>query len=60
MTAVVGLLPLAFSNSSLWPPLAWAMISGLTASTLLTLLVVPALYVLLMQIKKPGLAPAAE
>lgn len=48
MTAVVGLLPLAFSRSSLWPPLAWAMISGLTASTLLTLLVVPALYVLLM------------
>ncbi len=59
-TTVVGLLPLALSNTSLWPPLAWAMISGLTASTLLTLLVVPALYVLLMQRKKPGLVPAAE
>lgn len=60
MTAVVGLLPLALSRSSLWPPLAWAMISGLTASTLLTLLVVPALYVMLMQPRKPGLVPATE
>ncbi len=46
-TTVLGLLPLAFSSSSLWPPLAWAMISGLTASTGLTLLVVPSLYKLL-------------
>lgn len=46
-TTVAGLLPLALSPSTLWPPMAWAMISGLTASTLLTLLVVPALYLLL-------------
>jgi outer membrane protein TolC len=43
-TTVAGLLPLAFSPSTLWPPLAWAMISGLIASTALTLVVVPALY----------------
>jgi multidrug efflux pump len=43
-TTVCGLLPLALSSSNLWPPMAWAMISGLTASTGLTLLVVPALY----------------
>lgn len=43
-TTVAGLLPLAFSPSTLWPPMAWAMISGLTASTALTLAVVPALY----------------
>lgn len=43
-TTVSGLLPLAFSQSTLWPPLASAMISGLLASTLLTLIVVPALY----------------
>jgi len=43
-TTVAGLLPLAFSPSTLWPPLAWAMISGLVASTGLTLVVVPALY----------------
>ncbi len=46
-TTVAGLTPLAFSNTTLWPPLAWAMISGLIASTVLTLLVIPALYKLL-------------
>jgi len=43
-TTVAGLLPLALSPSTLWPPLAWAMISGLLSSTVLTLAVVPALY----------------
>ena len=46
-TTVAGLLPLALSKAALWPPLAWAMITGLLASTALTLLVVPALYRLL-------------
>ncbi|SFL81666.1 efflux RND transporter permease subunit [Marinobacter zhejiangensis] len=41
-TTVAGLLPLAYSSSTLWPPMAWAIISGLLASTVLTLLVVPA------------------
>lgn len=54
MTTVAGLSPLAFSDTTLWPPLAWAMISGLLASTVLTLLVVPALYKLLFwQPNKP-------
>ena len=47
VTTVAGLSPLALSSTTLWPPLAWAMISGLIASTVLTLLVVPALYKLL-------------
>src|SRR5690606_24122803 len=41
-TTVAGLLPLALSSSTLWPPMAWAIISGLIASTVQTLLVVPA------------------
>ena len=41
-TTIAGLLPLALSSSTLWPPMAWAIISGLLASTVLTLLVVPA------------------
>lgn len=41
-TTVTGLLPLAFSSSTLWPPMAWAIISGLLASTVLTLAVIPA------------------
>ncbi len=59
-TTIAGLLPLAFSGSSLWPPLAWAMISGLTASTLLTLGVVPALYALLFRGGQAGSPPHAE
>ncbi|MFU8822406.1 MAG: efflux RND transporter permease subunit [Gammaproteobacteria bacterium] len=55
-TTVAGLLPLTFTRSTLWPPLAWAIISGLLASTLLTLVVIPALYRLLM---RPGASPAA-
>lgn len=58
-TTVAGLIPLAISDSTLWPPLAWAMISGLTASTLLTLLVVPALHVLLQRARVPGRAASA-
>ncbi len=48
-TTVAGLLPLTLTRSTLWPPLAWAIISGLIASTLLTLVVIPALYRLSMQ-----------
>jgi multidrug efflux pump subunit AcrB/outer membrane protein TolC len=44
---VAGLLPLAFESSTLWPPLAWTMISGLIASTFLTLGFLPALYYLM-------------
>ena len=53
-TTVAGLLPLALSSSSLWPPMAWSLISGLTASTALTLLVVPALYLLLFSPRSLG------
>lgn len=42
VTTVAGLLPLAFSGTTLFPPMAWAIISGLIASTLFTLLLVPA------------------
>lgn len=43
VTTVLGLLTLAFSESTLWPPMAWAIISGLLMSTLFTLLVIPIL-----------------
>lgn len=57
-TTVAGLIPLALSATSLWPPMAWAMISGLLASTLLTLLVIPALYRLLLQRRAAQEVPA--
>jgi multidrug efflux pump subunit AcrB len=52
-TTVAGLLPLALSSSTLWPPMAWAIISGLLASTIQTLLVVPAVCRLTLGRGKP-------
>lgn len=42
-TTVAGLMPLTLSSATLWPPMAWTIISGLLASTVLTLVVVPSL-----------------
>ncbi|MDA3922517.1 MAG: efflux RND transporter permease subunit [Salinisphaera sp.] len=42
-TTIAGLLPLALSGATLWPPMAWPIITGLLASTVLTLLVLPAI-----------------
>ncbi len=47
MTAVAGLLPLAFSGEVLFKPLAVTIIAGLLFSTMLTLIVVPSLYTVL-------------
>ena len=46
-TTVGGLLPLTLGGGTLWAPMGWTIIGGLTLSTLLTLLVVPMLYLLL-------------
>jgi len=46
LAAVVGLLPLALKSGEATTPLARAVIGGLTVSTLLTVFVVPCLYVL--------------
>ncbi len=57
---LLGLLPLAFEKSTLWPPMAWAMISGLVISTLLSLFFLPASYELLFAKKVPmRVAPVA-
>lgn len=44
LTTVSGLLPLTLTGSSMWSPLGWTIIGGLLTSTLLTLVLVPALY----------------
>jgi multidrug efflux pump subunit AcrB len=44
LTTIGGLLPLTLSGSSMWSPMGWAIIGGLAFSTILTLLVVPVLY----------------
>ena len=47
---VLGLLPLALEESTLWPPLAWTMISGLIFGTFTTLIFVPTLCRVLLKI----------
>ena len=47
-TTILGMVPLAIelgSGSETWSPLARAVIGGLTATTILTLIVVPVLYI---------------
>jgi HAE1 family hydrophobic/amphiphilic exporter-1 len=46
LAAVAGLVPLALHEGEATMPLARAVIGGLTASTLLTVFVVPCLYVI--------------
>jgi len=48
-TTIGGLLPLALGGGPLWEGLAWCMIFGLLVATLLTLLVVPAIYAILVE-----------
>ncbi|MBN1415068.1 MAG: efflux RND transporter permease subunit [Bacteroidales bacterium] len=44
LTTIGGLLPLTIGGGTLWAPLAWGIIGGLLTSTLLTLIVTPAVY----------------
>jgi len=43
-TTIGGLLPLTIMGGTLWAPMGWTIIGGLTISTVLTLVVVPVLY----------------
>lgn len=47
LTCIVGLLPLFAFGGDLWRPMAAAMIGGLALGTLITLVLIPALYSLL-------------
>jgi multidrug efflux pump subunit AcrB len=47
LTTIGGLLPLTLQGGSLWAPMGWTIIGGLLVSTMLTLIVVPVLYLLL-------------
>ncbi len=63
MTTVMGLFPLAIGGSSLFAPMAIALMSGLLVSTVLTMVVIPVIYSALYNVqtrfagqKKPELA----
>lgn len=49
VTAIGGLLPLALSGSQLYSPLAWVIIGGLVSSTLLSRIVTPVMYLLIVR-----------
>jgi HAE1 family hydrophobic/amphiphilic exporter-1 len=54
LTTILALLPLTFGfgeSASLRSPMAWAVIGGLVTSTLLTLVVIPSVYMLFGQIE---------
>ncbi|KAA1261903.1 Swarming motility protein SwrC [Rubripirellula obstinata] len=46
ITTIIGLIPLALSDA-MWEPLCFAIIFGLIASTILSLAIIPAMYILL-------------
>ncbi len=52
LTTIAGLLPLGFTEATLWPPFAWTMISGLLVSTFLTLVIIPSALLLIYGEKK--------
>ena len=52
-TTVIGLTPLIYSGSSLFMPMAIALMSGLMISTLLTLVVIPVIYSMVMESIRP-------
>lgn len=47
LTTIGGLLPLTMKNSSLWTPLGLVIIGGMLVSTIVTLFIVPVLYLLI-------------
>ena len=49
VTAIGGLLPLALGGSALYSPLAWVIIGGLVSSTVLSRIVTPVMYLLLVR-----------
>jgi multidrug efflux pump subunit AcrB len=54
LTAIGGLMPLAFQQSPMYSPLAWVIIGGLLSSTFLARLVTPVMYFLLTPALEDG------
>ena len=54
VTTIGGLLPLTLSGSAMWAPMGSAIIGGLILSTVLTLFVVPVLYLIFSDELKKG------
>ncbi len=57
LACIMGLVPLYLFGGALWQPMAAAMIGGLALGTLITLVLIPALYALLFR-ERPAVAAA--
>ena len=57
ISTVLGFIPIA--PTVVWGPMAFAIMGGLFVATMLTLIVLPALYVAWLRVKKPARERAA-
>jgi multidrug efflux pump subunit AcrB len=57
LTTIAGLIPLSVSGGEFWGPFGFSMIFGLAASTVLTLLIQPAVYGLLERRRSEQVEP---
>lgn len=57
VTTIGGLLPLAVGGGAFWSPFGFSMIFGMAASTLLTLLVLPAAYLSIERVRLRRVGP---
>lgn len=53
VTTAFGVLPLAFANE-LWADLAWTIVFGILFATVLTLIMVPIFYMMLIKVESPS------
>jgi multidrug efflux pump len=51
LSAILAMIPL--TRSTFWGPMAWAIMGGLTAATVLTLIVLPVLYAASYRVREP-------
>jgi len=54
LAAILAMIPL--THSTFWGPMAWAIMGGLTAATVLTLIVLPCLYAASYRVAAPDMA----
>ena len=56
LAAILAMIPL--TRSTFWGPMAWAIMGGLSVATLMTLIVLPALYAQVYRVRPDTPAPA--
>jgi multidrug efflux pump subunit AcrB len=61
LTAIMGMIPLVLERSPFYSPLAWVLIGGLISSTILTRLITPVMYKLILpKVNVRSFDPAAN